>query len=119
MPREVREFEPRRLVPANARYKTAAYDFIRVISGVPKPGKADPIEAMKRAFAAKPELIYFLTDGDYPDIESEFEAVLKRLNAHGETKITVIGFDPSPAPRALLERIARAHGGHCRFVEPK
>ncbi len=119
MPREVREFEPRRLVPANARYKAMAYDFIKVIAGVPKPGKADPIEAMRRAFAIKPELIYFLTDGDYPDIESDLEAGLRQMNAGNHVKITVIGFDPSPAPRALLERIARVHGGNCRFVEPK
>jgi len=119
MPGHVREFGARRLVPANTRYKTAAYDFIRVLSKTPEPGRADPIEAMKRAFAAQPELIYFLTDGDYADVESEFEAVLKRLNAHGDVKITVIGFSPSPAPRALLERIAKVHGGNCRFVEPK
>jgi hypothetical protein len=119
MPQEVREFSPRRLVPANTRYKTAAYDFIRALSGTPQVGRADPIEAMKRAFAAQPELIYFLTDGDYADVESEFEAVLKRLNAHGDVKITVIGFSPSPAPRALLERIAKVHGGNCRFVEPR
>ncbi|MBI4581389.1 MAG: hypothetical protein HY718_16930 [Planctomycetes bacterium] len=119
MPREIREFEPRRLVPANARYKGMAYDFMRVIAGVPKPGKADPIEAMRRAFAARPELIYFLTDGDYPDVESDLESTLKELNRAGDVKITVIGFDPSPAPRALLERIARTNGGHCRFVEPK
>lgn len=119
MPREIREMEPRRLVPANGRYKATGYDFVKAIAGTPKPGKADPIEAMRRAFAAKPELIYFLTDGDYPDIESDLESTLKQLNADNGVKITVIGFDPSPAPRALLERIARTHGGHCRFVEPK
>lgn len=119
MPREVRELGPRRLVPANGRYKSLAYDFIQVISGVPDPGKADPIEAMRRAFAVGPELIYFLTDGDYPDIENDLEATLKQLNDGVGVKITVIGFDPSPGPRALLQRIARTHGGHCRFVEPK
>ncbi len=117
MPREIREFEPRRLVPANARYKNMANDLLKVITRMPDPGEADPIEAMRRAFAARPELIYFLTDGQYQKIESDLLTTLKQLNPDGAVKITVVGFDPSPSTRAFLELIARQHGGHCRFVE--
>lgn len=118
-PRQVEEFAPRRLVPAIGRYKTESLNFITQVSGIPEPGKADPIEAMRRAFAVEPQLIYFLTDGDYPDIETDLERTLQQLNPDGNVKITTIGFDPSPGPRSLLERIAREHGGHCRFMEPK
>ena len=119
MPRKVEEFGPRRLVPANGQYKAQAVAFVEPLRRPPEPGKADPIEAMRRAFAVGPELIYFLTDGDYPNIETQLEQELQRLNPHGNVKITVIGFEPSPNPRALLERIAREHGGNCRFVGPK
>jgi len=115
----VEEFAPRRLVPAIGQYKAQAMDFLDTITGIPPPGKADPIESMKRAFAVRPELIYFLSDGDYPDIQAELLLTLERLNPQKAVKITVIGFDPSPQPRALLERIARHHGGHFRTVEPK
>jgi hypothetical protein len=119
MPQDVREFDPRRLVPATARYKRRLENFANVIRGVPEPGKADPLEAMRRAFAVDPELIYFLTDGDYPDIEQDLLALLEQLNAQRAVKITTIGFDPSPRPRQLLERIAREHGGNCRVVTPR
>ena len=123
-PGKVEEFAPRRLVPAIGRYKQQAGDYLATIAGVPQPGKADPIEAMRRAFAVEPELIYFLSDGEYADVESELEKTLDQLNADKAVAITTIGFDPSRGPdpqrgpRALLERIARRHGGHFRVVEP-
>ena len=117
-PQKVEELSSRRLVPAIHRYKREATDFLATIKRIPAPGKADPIEAMKRAFAMEPELIYFLSDGDYPDIEQDLEAELGKLNEGGGVAITTIGFDPSPKPRALLERIARNHSGHFRMVGP-
>jgi hypothetical protein len=118
-PGEVQEFEPRRMVPAISGYKLQAMSFIDGISTVPNPGKADPVEAMRRAFAVSPELIYFLSDGDYPDVQDQLETTLAKLNAQQQVKITVIAFDPSPKPLALLERIAHNHGGHLRRVQAK
>lgn len=118
-PRHVEELKFRRLVPAISRYKKEAMSFLDTVDRIPKPGKADPIEAMKRAFAIEPELIYFLSDGDYPDIADDLERELNRMNANRNVCITAIGFDPSPVPQALLERIAHQHGGHYRSVEPK
>lgn len=133
---QVREFEPRRLVPANAAYKNSAFDFIRHIAS-PRPGSADIVEAMRRAFAVRPELVYLLTDGDYSDFlsddeatQTELETALRRLNPDRQVKITVIGYGITPPEkqkpgmrpppqRKFLERIAREHGGHCRFVEPE
>ncbi len=117
---EVEEFEPARLVPATGVYKTQAYSFLTRIQ-TPKAGAADVIRAMERAFQAKPELIYFLSDGDYFGAEgapgeSPLEQALKQLNAAGEVKITVIGFHPSRLHRPLLERIAREHRGNLRIV---
>ena len=79
-PRQVEELASRRLVPAIARYKKEADTFLATIDRIPKPGKADPIEAMRRAFAVGPDLIYFLSDGDYTDIENELDRELQRLN---------------------------------------
>ncbi len=116
MPQELREMPAKRLVPAIGTSKAAAFDFIKVMNETPRPGMADPIEAMRAAFAVQPELIYFLSDGDYPAIEAEFEQALRQLNPLGAVRITTIGFDPSPGPRALLQRIAAQHGGNCRLV---
>lgn len=126
MPLQVREMEPRRLVPANARYKAMAHDMIKFLASNNDRGEPDPIEAMKRAFAVGPELIYFLSDGYYSRIDADLLATLKQLNSNQQVKITVIGIgwsaenvpgEPVPRPKVLLEQIAREHGGHCRFVD--
>lgn len=116
-PVQVVEFKPQRLVPAISRYKDAAVAFIDTVRGTPKPGKADPVEAMRRAFACQPELIYFLTDGDYSTVEAELLQTLADLNRDHQVKITVIGFDPAPQVQELLLRIARENNGHYRLVE--
>ena len=70
---------------------------------------------MRRAFAVGPDLIYFLSDGDYTDIENDLERELQRLNPRKEVCITTIGFHP-PRPEGgrpeLLQRIAQWHNGH-------
>ena len=113
---EVQEFAEGRMVPAIGQYKRQAGAFIERIRGRPAPGAADPIRGLERALAVGPELIYFLTDGDYRNIEAELERRLEELNPQGGVRINTIGFDPSPGPRSLLERIARRHGGRCRIV---
>lgn len=116
--REVIELPHRRLVPALSRYRRDARTFFGEIRRV-QYGRAEPIEAMRRAFAVGPELIYFLTDGDYRDVEKDLEAELQRMNPDRKVAITTIGFAPSPRARGLLERIAGQHHGHVRIVEPE
>lgn len=111
-------FEPGRIVPANGRYKREATQFIDSYIGYRRPGPVDPIKAMRAAFASKPELIYFLTDGLYENLRADLLMELRRLNADQTVKITTLGFDPSPIAKSLLEQIARQHGGNCRMVEP-
>lgn len=127
-PLRVEEFAPARLVPAIQRYKTDAASFIRSATRKVEKGAADPIEALRRAYAARPELIYFLSDGDYLKVQPALEAELKRLQAEYPAKITTIGFGLPEQPdaqgltqgnRLLLEWIARYTGGHFRAVEPK
>ena len=77
---------------------------------------------MKEAFAARPELIYFLSDGDYEDVQdailnnrrTSLEDTLDQLNRDRSVKITVIFFGEGPRQRTILERIAREHGGNFR-----
>jgi len=113
---EVQEFASGRMVPAIGQYKRQAAAFIERIRSRPAPGAADPIRGLQQALAVRPELIYFLTDGDYRNIEAELERRLEEMNPRREVRINTIGFDPSPGPRSLLERIARQHGGRCRIV---
>jgi hypothetical protein len=125
--RVVEEFAPRRLVPANARYKREALAFLSEVPRIPSPGESDPTEAIKRAFAAGPELICFLTDGDFydamvPEREQKvtgLELALDRLNPSRNVSIATITYDQHPRTRAVLERIAARHRGRSRVVESK
>ena len=115
-PLEVDEFGPRRLVPAISKYKKEAVDYVSGIKRIPVGGGADPIEAFRRAFAVKPELIYFLTDGMYDNIEKTLETTLDQLNKDRSVAITIIGFNPLQRSDAVLQRIAKTHGGHLRVI---
>lgn len=123
--REIRELAPGRLLVANAANKGRAVEFINSLR---ESLRADPIDAFRRAFAAQPELIYFLSDGDYYNVQEEFAAALAELNRDRSVKITVIGFAPAPSlrlekdvqkvdPRTFLRQIATNSGGNFRIVE--
>ena len=117
------ELPARRLVPAIAAYKDPARKFIREI--VPE-ARCDPVAAMQRAFAVGPELIYFLTDGDFLLAAPELLAKLRTWNADRRVHITTIGFGPKlahsrvagqPVGEPLLRQIAHEHGGNFRWVD--
>ncbi|MCH7807975.1 MAG: VWA domain-containing protein [Planctomycetes bacterium] len=103
------ENPPKRLVSAIKAQKEA---FFKFLEGIYPAGSTHPARAMGRAFAAKPDLIYFLTDGAFdPDLVRK----LDRWNKGRRVRIfTIAFFDRSGAP--LLERIAREHGGEFKFV---
>jgi hypothetical protein len=103
------ENAPRRLVNAITAHKELLFKFMQ---NVAPGGATDPEPAMRRAFAVEPDLIYFLTDGEFS------ESLLPRLkewNRNRDVRIFTIAFFGSEgAP--LLERIAREHGGDFRVV---
>jgi len=120
----VEQFRRGSLAWANARNKLQGAEFIVAKMRTAIRGKALPNEAMKEAFAAQPELIYFLSDGDYEDVQdavlnnrrTSLENTLDQLNRDRSVKITVIFFGEGPRQRTILERIAREHGGNFRTV---
>ena len=102
---------PRRLVNAIRASKEKTFAFIDQIT---PGGMTQPIEAMKRAFALEPDLIYFLSDGDIPEAELLKEN-LRLWNREEQVRIFTIAY-VSSAGRQLLEDIAREHHGAFRFV---
>ena len=83
-------------------------------------GETNPIPGLELAFQQKPELIYLLTDGDFPDNN----AVLKRiteLNKDHKVKINTIAFvseaDTDTDFMKLLDKIAKENGGVYKFVK--
>lgn len=105
------EAPPGRLVNAIRASKDRTFQFID--ETMPE-GMTQPIEAMRRAFMLKPDLIYFLSDGDIPEADLLKEN-LRTWNRKEQVRIFTIAY-VSAAGRQLLEEIAREHNGAFRFV---
>jgi|WetSurMetagenome_2_1015567.scaffolds.fasta_scaffold17526_3 hypothetical protein len=106
------EMPARRLVPATERRKVEAFEFIDSI--VPE-GQADPTRAFERAFDCKPDIIYFLTDGDVGADVADF---IRSLNIGKKVTVHVYCFG-EVADTATLKRIAAENGGLWRAVTDK
>jgi hypothetical protein len=96
--------------------KRRAYDFLEKVA---PHDSSNPIPGLRAAFSANPELIYMLTDGDFPN-NPELLAEVKKLNARKRVRINTIAFiDPGEEYEKLLGRIATENGGTFKFVAEK
>jgi hypothetical protein len=105
------ENPPRKLVSATTARKQEAFEFI---DGVQAAGSTNPLSAIKRAFAVKPDLIYFLSDGVIP-MAAEVLNVLDRLNPDRKVRVFTIAYVDRHGAE-LLETIAREHRGEFKYV---
>lgn len=99
------------LVMASPDNKRKAYDFLQNVSTA---GQTDPIPALDLAFKQKPQLIFFLTDGDFPDNNAVLTHV-RKLNKDHTVKINTIAFvgdsDNDVEFIKILTDIAKENGG--------
>ena len=105
------------LAAANPENKRQAYKFL---DDVTTTSTSDPLPGLKIAFQNAPELMYILTDGDFPDNEAVL-AEIRKLNAGPKkVKINTIAFvndkDTDTAFVTLLETIAKENGGTFKHV---
>jgi hypothetical protein len=71
-------------------------------------------QAFNRAFALKPELIYFLTDGKFGD---GLISKVNQMNRDKKVHINTIAFvTEEPAYKQQLEQLAKENGGSYKFV---
>ena len=104
-------------------------DFFKWIDRKAPMGDTYPVDAVKRALALRPEVIFLFSDGDFSDPERD-EAEIKRLNRQAGARIFCLVFDElllqdtSGAPHETdgarrLKRIAEANGGTAKIVTSK
>jgi hypothetical protein len=91
----------------------------RFLETIVPRGETEPLLALEQAFKQKPDLIYLLTDGDFPNNK----AVLKRIQELEKgriVKINTIAFvnetDKDTDFMALLQKIAKDTGGAYKYV---
>lgn len=103
----------KQLMLALPETKRKAYDFL---DGVSPHGSSSPLPGLRAAFATGPQLLFILTDGDFPN-NSEVLTEVRRLNAEKKVKINTIAFfDRGEEYEKLLKQIADENGGLFRFV---
>jgi hypothetical protein len=104
-------------------------EFFKWIDRRAPMGDTYPVDAVKRALALKPDVIFLFSDGDFSDPDRD-EAEIKRLNRDTGARIFCLVFDElllqdtSGAPRETdgarrLKRIAEANGGTAKIVTVK
>ncbi|HDZ20530.1 hypothetical protein LCGC14_1449250, partial [marine sediment metagenome] len=116
---------PKRLTPANKRFKVVAADFLDNID--PAEGTTDPVPALTRAFAVLKaadqkkagKLIYLLTDGVFPDNEK----VLRTVNEMNKMRSVMIhtflySTQPDALAEKVLQKLATENGGRYKYVSP-
>jgi len=80
-------------------------------------GSSDPIPGIRAAFAANPQAIYLLTDGDFPN-NFQVRDEIRKLNKDKKVKVHTIAFvDRGDEYEKLLKSIADENSGTYKFVE--
>jgi hypothetical protein len=106
----------KQLMLATPEVKRKAYDFLDKTA---PHGSSDPIPGLRAAFGAQPQLIYMLTDGDFPNNAQLLEE-LRKLNKDKKVKINTIAFmDRGDEYEKLLKQVAEENGGAFKFVEER
>jgi len=105
--------DPKGLLLATPEVKRKSYEFLDKTA---PHGSSDPVPGIKAAFAMGPQLIYMLTDGDFPDNNRVIEEI-RKLNKDKKVKINTIAFmDRGEQYEKLLKQIADENGGLFKFV---
>jgi hypothetical protein len=108
------------LVLATPENKKKAFTFLEDAS---TSGTTNPVPGLELAFKAKPQLIYLLTDADFPD-NAAVLATIRRLNAGKQTKVNTIAFTSGHSSDELsagfidlMKTIAQENGGTFKLVK--
>ena len=101
------------LLFATPENKRKAFQWLDTVTTT---GTTNPIPGIEMAFRNKPQLIYMLTDADFPD-NNAVKSAIQRLNNGKQTRINTIIFvgeadsDTSQSFIDLMKTIAKDNGG--------
>jgi hypothetical protein len=106
------------LIMATPENKIKATNYLE--DKVTPRGETNPIPGIELAFQQKPDLIYLLTDGDFPDNTALLKRI-RELNKTAKIKINTIAFtgeaDTDIEFKKILKTIADESGGNFKEVK--
>lgn len=105
--------DKRKLYAATEINRTIARQFIDTVS---PDGGTNHMPALRMALRFQPEVVYFLTDADEPQLTAGELAEIKRIN-RGRARIHCVEFGVGErlASDNFLKRLARENGGTYRY----
>jgi hypothetical protein len=104
------------LLLATPENKRKAYKFMEDFSTT---GQTDPLPGIRLAFKMQPQLIYFLSDGEFNNLVPYVQVVaeIDKLNKDRKTRVNTIQFGTyDKQAEGVLRLIASEHGGAFRFI---
>lgn len=104
------------LLPATPENKQRA---IKFVSDFSTTGQTDPMPGIRLALKMQPQLLYFLSDGQFDNLVPYEQVIahLDKLNKNRRTRINTIQFaSHDKEAEEVLQKIAAQHGGSYRFV---
>jgi hypothetical protein len=103
-----------RLMFADDGTKDLAEQFIRAL---PATGGTEHIEALRRALLLGPDVIFFLTDAEDPQLTARQLEQLRRLNRGSVIHAIEFGTGPPSGGDNFLMRLARQNNGQHTYVD--
>jgi hypothetical protein len=106
--------QSRQMVFADEPGKRQAATFI---GGIFAYGATDHMHALATALQMRPDVIFFLTDADEPQLRTEDFDKIRRLNQGTVINAIEFGHGPPKTRFSFLQQLAAANGGHHTYVD--
>lgn len=104
------------MIVSNADNKGQAMTFLE---SVVSSGTTDPTPAIEAAFRLQPDLVYFLSDGEFNNLKP-YDAVIRQFdksNVSRKARVNTILFETyDREAEQVMQRVAQEHGGSYRYV---
>ena len=94
--------------------KAAATKFIQ---GIVASGGTEHLRPLRMALALRPDVVFFLTDADEPQLNADELAEIQRANKGTQINAIEFGFGPESGDDNFLKRLARQNGGQHAYVD--
>lgn len=107
-----------KLLTADVQNREKARKFL---NEAPVNSTSDPIPSLRVAFKQQPDMLFLVTDGDFPDNDAVVKAI-RELNPNLRTRVSTIAFvdpekDKDTKAFKLLEGIAKENAGSYNYVD--
>lgn len=103
-----------RLAFANPQTKERA---IRFVNSIIPDGNTDHERALKLAIRLRPDVIFFLTDGDEPKLSRRQLDEINRLAGGITVNVVEFGSGPRASEGSFLEILATENSGEYRYID--